>query len=273
MTVAAIMLVFMSAGLLAAAAGLVIARQAAVREITGNASAGLMEMFSGLISSLRDLAVSANNRLVKNGRYLKISAGICKLDGSDTTRPEKFMLYEQASAAAGAAVSLMAFGDIITAAAAAVAAFFIPSAVLSFRVREKEGRLRKELPDGLDIMASMIEGGLSLDAAMARYGSGSGDFAAELGAAMAKMQLGVSREEALNGLSLRLAMPEISAFAAAVIQAGKSGGSLKKIIKAQAEEARKARFMELRKKAHEAPVKLLIPLMLFIFPVIFMVLF
>jgi tight adherence protein C len=71
----------------------------------------------------------------------------------------------------------------------------------------------------------------------------------------------------------KISLPELTGFIDAVIQADKMGGSIKEIIKAQAAEIRQKRFQYLKKKAHEAPVKLLIPLMLFIFPVIFIILF
>jgi tight adherence protein C len=87
------------------------------------------------------------------------------------------------------------------------------------------------------------------------------------------MQLGQSSEDAMRDLDRKLEMKEVTSFVNAFLQAEKMGGNVKKIIKDQAEEVRKRRFQHLKKLAHEAPVKLLIPLMIFIFPVIFIVLF
>ena len=68
-------------------------------------------------------------------------------------------------------------------------------------------------------------------------------------------------------------LKEISNFTNVFIQAEKMGGNIKKILKGQAEDLRNKRFQELKRKAYQAPVKLLIPLIIFIFPVIFIVLF
>ena len=86
-------------------------------------------------------------------------------------------------------------------------------------------------------------------------------------------QLGKSFGDSMREMDEKLSVKELSGFINAFLQADKLGGNVKEIIKGQAAEIRQKRFQYLKKKAHEAPVKLLIPLMLFIFPVIFIVLF
>jgi tight adherence protein C len=156
----------------------------------------------------------------------------------------------------------------------AAGGYFVPWLVLKAKVREKEAAILSELPDALDIIAANIEGGLSLNMAVSRYVLRNRNvFSDELLFVIKKMQLGRASEEAFREMDKKLDMKETTSFVNAFLQAEKTGGNVKKIIKEQAEEMRKRRFQYLKKLAHEAPVKLLIPLMIFIFPVIFIVLF
>ena len=99
-----------------------------------------------------------------------------------------------------------------------------------------------------------------------------GPLGAELERALRDLRAGPTREQALRGIADRLAMPAVSSLVAALLVAEKQGGSLGPVLRAQAEQRRNERFMRAEKLAMEAPVKMLPPLLVFIFPCTFVVL-
>lgn len=146
--------------------------------------------------------------------------------------------------------------------------------ILKEKVKQKNENILKEMPDAIDIISANIEGGISLTNALKRYVERNQNvFSEELKIVLNKINFGKSFSEALKEMDEKLNLSEITGLVNAFIQADKYGGNVKDIIKAQGDEIRAKRFQYLKKKAHEAPVKLLIPLMIFIFPVIFIVLF
>ncbi len=230
---------------------------------------------------LRDNIIAANKKLAGGKKYRNISFDIQKLNMENKLTAETFLLLQQASALALFITGLLLFDSAVLGVAAGIFGFFIPSMILKNKVAEKQELILKELPDAIDIITASIEGGLSLNQAISRYaeeGDKSGqktknEFAKEMAVTIKKIQLGKSFEEAMLELSSRWKLKEMDSFAGIFIQAEKMGGNIKEILRSQAEEMRNKRFQSLKKKAYEAPVKLLIPLLLFIFPVVFIVLF
>jgi tight adherence protein C len=90
---------------------------------------------------------------------------------------------------------------------------------------------------------------------------------------MRDLRAGRARADALRGLADRLGLPAISSLVSALLTAEKQGASLGKILRAQAEQRRNERFLRAERLAMEAPVKMLLPLLLFIFPCTFLILF
>jgi Flp pilus assembly protein TadB len=267
-----LLLVFTSA---AAVAGLVAAYYHRRRVVSGlKAPAGRARVF-GLIEGFSHAFLALckfNERFSGSARYKKILFNARKLN-SDITAG-RFIFYEQASGAAAFILCGLLFGGVLPAAAAGIAAFFIPAAVLASKAAKKEEEILSQMPDAVDLIACLIEGGLSIQAALGRYArNNSNAFSAELSAVVKKSAFGMTFENAMLSMDEKFKVREISGFVNAFIQADRMGSNVRDIIKDQAEELRKKRFQELKKRAFQAPVKLLIPLMLFIFPVIFIVLF
>jgi tight adherence protein C len=249
-------------------------RQDSIRKLKGEAGEGATAKFMALLAYARQAFTGFNGRFSGGKRYKQAAFMLAKTGMNSRMGLMDFMLAEQAAAAGIFAVCVAATSDIFLSLAAGAAGFFLPWMTLKSKVRKKEEAILAELPDALDIIAAGIEGGLSLNASLARYASGYRNaFSDEISLAVRQMQLGRSSSEALGEMEAKLDMKEVSSFTGSYLQAEKTGGNVKKVIKAQADEVRKQRFMRLKKQAHEAPVKLLIPLMIFIFPVVFIVLF
>jgi tight adherence protein C len=150
--------------------------------------------------------------------------------------------------------------------------FTIPDTVLGFRIRARRERIRSELPDALDLLAVSVEAGLGLDGAIAKLtehmrGALVDEFALTLG----EMRIGEARAEALKKLAERVPAPEVAAFVRSVIQAEQLGISLGRILRVQAADSRLRRQAAAEERAMKAPIKMLFPTALFIFPAMFVV--
>lgn len=139
----------------------------------------------------------------------------------------------------------------------------------------REAALRKGLPDALDLLTACVEAGLGFDQALARVAERlrAGPLKRELERTVKAMRLGAPRKDALKELDRRCGMEELGQLVAALVQADKRGVPLGPPLRAQSRQLRVLRSLRARKLAAEAPLKMLLPLMVFILPVVFIVLF
>lgn len=145
--------------------------------------------------------------------------------------------------------------------------------VRDIRKRLEEGVLRT-LPAYLDFISMAVEAGLNFSGAIeqARRKGPGGPLMNEFGVVLRDLRSGINRENALKRMAERLDIHEMTSFVNAVVQAEKMGSGLGHVLKIQAEQRRNERFQRAEKKAMEAPVKLVGPLILFVFPTTFIVL-
>jgi tight adherence protein C len=150
--------------------------------------------------------------------------------------------------------------------------FLGPDYFLTLKARGRKERVRADLPDALDLLAVSVEAGLGFDASLAKLNENmEGPLAEEFGLTLSEMRIGESRSEALKRLSERVDAQELSAFTRAIIQADQLGTSLGRILRVQAADARLRRQAAAEEKAMKAPIKMLFPTVLFIFPAMFLV--
>lgn len=155
-----------------------------------------------------------------------------------------------------------------------VLGYFYPDVWLrDIRKKQVDGVLRT-LPAYLDFISMAVEAGLNFSGALelARKKAPPGPLANEFGVVQRDLRAGISRANALKRLAERIDIQEMTSFVNSVIQAEKMGSSLAQVLKIQAEQRRQERFQRAEKKAMEAPVKLIGPLVLFVFPTTFIVL-
>lgn len=145
-------------------------------------------------------------------------------------------------------------------------------------LRDREARrrfaIRRTLPLYLDFIAMAVEAGLTLSGALAQAvakGPG-GPLAEEFGRVLRDVRAGLARADALHRLAERVDDEAVSGFVSAVVQAERSGASLAGTLRTMADQRRSERFLAAEKQAMEAPVKLVGPLVMFIFPVTFVIL-
>jgi tight adherence protein C len=148
----------------------------------------------------------------------------------------------------------------------------LPDTVVTFKAKGRRDRIQAELPDALDLLAVSVEAGLGFDGAITKLTEHmDGPLAEEFGLTLGEMRIGESRSEALKKMAERVGSPAMSAFTRAVIQADQLGISLGRILRLQAAEARNRRQAAAEERAMKAPIKMLFPTVLFIFPAMFIV--
>jgi tight adherence protein C len=154
----------------------------------------------------------------------------------------------------------------------AAVGFIGPDFVLNKKIRARQERLSADLPDALDLLAVSVEAGLGFDAAVVKVTEQvEGPLGEEFALTLNEMRIGESRQDALKKLSERTGIPEVGAFARAIIQADQFGISLGRILRVQAVDTRNRRQIAAEEKAMKAPVKMLFPTVIFIFPSMFIV--
>ena len=150
--------------------------------------------------------------------------------------------------------------------------FLAPDFVVSMRARKRRDLIRAQLPDALDLLAVSVEAGLGFDGALSKLTDNmDGPLTEEFGLTLNEIRIGESRQDALKKLSERCDTPEVSGFSRAIIQAEQLGISLGRILRVQATDTRLRRQAAAEEKAMKAPIKMLFPTVLFIFPAMFLV--
>lgn len=162
---------------------------------------------------------------------------------------------------------------LILAALLAVIGFLAPDFVLSSRYHERQEQIRLALADALDVLSITVEAGLGFDAAVARVSREvGGPLGEEFQRVLQEMQLGKARTDAFRDLAERSTLPELKSFVLAMIQADIFGIAVSKVLQVQAREMRIKRRQAAEERAQKLPVKILFPMLLCIFPALFVVL-
>jgi len=153
--------------------------------------------------------------------------------------------------------------------------FYYPAIWLADVMKARRSELLKTFPFYLDIITLCVEAGLNMQGAMSQAVSKgpAGVLRDEFQRVLRDIRAGKARAESLRGMSERLNEPNITTFTGTVIQAEAMGMNLGPLLRAQADQRRTERFLRAEKLAMEAPVKMLFPLIAFIFPCTFIVLF
>jgi tight adherence protein C len=154
----------------------------------------------------------------------------------------------------------------------ALGGFYVPQILLSSKITRRQKDVRKAMPDALDLLTICVEAGLGFDAAMSKVAE---KWETELSAAFARVireiQLGKVRRDALKDMSDRLGLPEMTSFVAAIIQSEQLGVSMARVLRIQSDQMRVKRRQHAEEEAHKAPIKMIIPMALLIFPSILII--
>jgi tight adherence protein C len=162
--------------------------------------------------------------------------------------------------------------QILSLFAVPVLGFYIPRVWLKGQITKRRKQIIRSLPDAMDLITTSVEAGLGIDAAFARVAEKIvGPLSQEIRRCLREMSLGHTRRESLLAFAARTELADITAFINAVIQAEHTGVSLGRVVRIQADQLRTRRKQRAEQEAQKAPVKMVIPLVLFIFPAMFIV--
>lgn len=235
-----------------------------------------------VLRALRPLAASLGSvtRLTPRNYLEKVHRKLLLAGLSSSIRAEEFVV------AHGAAIGLLTVGSVAYAILGGTSAkmgiliiifgplvgILAPSAWLARKVDERQQSILKDLPDTLDLLAISVEAGMGFEGALdivCRHFQS--PLAEEFQRTLKEMELGLARREAFHNLKRRTDVPELSNFILALMQADALGIPIGRVLKTQSAEMRSKRRQWAREKAAKLPVKMLFPLMLFIFPAIMIV--
>ena len=228
---------------------------------------------SSQIQALNNMANRSAANVKKNAKYKLVEKQL-RLAGLSIS-PENFLFYKKAIMVLIIVVS--AFIAIITKTIFLILiglliALLIPNLYLNSKVKSHQQGIRDQLPDAMDLLGVCIESGLSFDASLLKVSERmEGPFIEELLKLYRQIQMGVPRGDALKNMANSSEIPELKTFIAALAQATQLGIPMNNIMKVQSVTLRETRMQMAREKGQKAPVKMLLPMVGLIFPVLFIV--
>ena len=225
------------------------------------------------VMKLAALMLKINPRTSIDGVSRKLMAA-----GMRTTSPSAFLAAKAFFGLVGLvfgvafASSMGGMRGLLFVVVLAAIGFLAPTYVVVLRARRRQDSVSADLPDALDLLAVSVEAGLGFDGAIAKLTEHmEGDLIDEFEFALGEMRVGEGRAEALKKMSERVPAHEMSSFVRAIIQADQLGISLGRLLRVQATDARLKRQAAAEEKAMKAPIKMLFPMVIFIFPAMFIV--
>ena len=164
------------------------------------------------------------------------------------------------------------FTAIRNSAIALFVGFMFPKLWLNQRIKQRKVAIRRALPDALDMLTIGVEAGLAFESALLRVGEQwDNALTEEFRRAVSELRIGVPRNEALRHMAERNGVPELTTFIAVLIQSNMLGMSIAQVLHTQADQMRLKRRQMAEEQAHSATVKIVLVLVLFIFPAMFIV--
>jgi tight adherence protein C len=152
----------------------------------------------------------------------------------------------------------------------AVVGYYGPNLYLYQKGHDRTEKMQRELPDALDLLTISVEAGLGFDAALGQVARNTkGPLAQEFARVLQEMQIGLGRSAALRALGERNTLPDLRSFTSAMVQADAFGIPVGQVLRVQSNEIRLKRRQRAEEQAQKVPVKIMIPLVLFILPCLF----
>jgi tight adherence protein C len=150
--------------------------------------------------------------------------------------------------------------------------FQAPNIFLYNTAVKREDVMQKAMADAIDLLTISVEAGLGFDAALQQVAKNTeGPLAAEFGRVLQEMQIGRGRSDAMRALAERTTLPDIRSFVSAMVQAESFGIPIAQVLRVQSSEIRVKRRQRAEEKAAQVPVKIMIPVVLFILPCLMIV--
>jgi tight adherence protein C len=172
----------------------------------------------------------------------------------------------------GVAFGGLSIKGLLICAGAAAAGFFLPDLLLMNAGQKRQEQLRRGLADALDMLTVCVEAGQGFDAALLQVARATtGPISGEFARVLSEIQIGKSRGQAFSSLAARTTVNEAKTFVSALVQADRLGLPIANVLREQSNQMRIVRRQRAEEKAQKVPVKILFPMLLCIFPALFIV--
>lgn len=238
-------------------------------------------LYQRAIKPLLSYLAGLLTRFIPAAREASLAQKMIEAGNPGKLAPREMLVIKYLLAAGGAALFWSLAGQInittaqciLLAVAGVPLGWMLPDFFLKSRAQKRKDDVEKNLPDVLDLLTVSVEAGLGFDGALMKVVEKSkGVLADEFLQVLQEAKMGKPRREALRDMAERLAVDDLSNFAGSVILADKLGISIGNVLRLQSEQMRQKRRQRAEEKAMKAPVKMLLPMVFFIFPAIFIVL-
>lgn len=220
------------------------------------------------------LKITPGNKIAVMNKKLE-KAGLLKNTTTEKYLYKKSMISFTAAILSGTLIYL-AKPDLLVALLISVFILLLMNTLFNFslskKITDRQKNILRDLPYTLDLITVSVEAGLSFDGAIARVVNNlNGELCDEFGKSLKEMRMGIQKKAALKNMSERCEVRELSLLITSLIQADDLGVSLGKVLRIEAANLREHRKQAARERAMKAPVKMLFPLIFFIFPSIFII--
>ncbi|HET8945168.1 MAG TPA: type II secretion system F family protein [Dehalococcoidia bacterium] len=240
--------------------------------VAKNQLAARDRLLDPMLDLLRRMAV----RLSPGGTGDRISRSLDKAGNPQAWSVERIMGLKGIGLVFGAVLGLVVFGfsatGILAGVGLAAFAFFLPDLLVYNAGLKRQQELRRGLADALDMLTVCVEAGQGFDAAILQVArTVTGPIGGEFARVLSEIQIGKSRADAFASLGDRTTAPEVKTFVSALVQADRMGLPVAAVLREQTKEMRIARRQRAEEQAQKVTVKILFPLLLCIFPALFIV--
>ncbi len=246
--------------------------QPTTRSVAKSELAAHDRLVAPVVEAMRRLGV----RLSPSGAGARIARSLDKAGNPSGWNLERIMAAKAIAMVLAAFVAVVLLGfnlrGFIVAALAGLAGFFLPDLLVYNLGAKRQQELTKGLADALDMLTVCVEAGQGFDAAIMQVAKTvTGPIGGEFARVISEMQIGKSRGEAFAALGERVSTPEVKNFVSALVQADRMGLPIAAVLREQTKEMRISRRQRAEEKAQQVTVKILFPLLLCIFPALFIV--
>ena len=163
---------------------------------------------------------------------------------------------------------------IVTGAFVALLGWRFPSIMLSRALKARKESIQRALPDFLDLLSTTVQAGLALNAALVQAAdSTTGALKEELNSMLSEVRLGRPRTDAFNAMADRVNEDSTTTMVTAIVQAEKLGSNLSDVLQELAKETRDRRWFRAEEKAAQLPIKMILPMALFMIPSLYLMIF